>query len=279
MQGLIYLTYNSEHAIRVYLPRLLLFKDEWTQIIAIDNASSDNSVSAMESLGIDAIVNEENVGYSKAINQGIQEAIELGWDWIHIINPDVGVYPDWDKRMISGIPDDAGIVGYKMLSPDGNIHHAGGTVLTHRIQQSMPAMVAVENTDYAVYSEIPYCASSLNHMIGDTHGNVLERVPWVTFAAVSIRTQIVDEIGLLNEDMFLYNSDAEFCLRLWGQSEIWAVYYKNVQFEHVVQGSSPKGSRTYEIIRKDAQIMRGIEKELIEKAVPRYGTPNQQAHT
>ncbi|OPZ93645.1 MAG: Glycosyl transferase family 2 [Firmicutes bacterium ADurb.Bin419] len=273
--GLIMLSYNSAHAMRISIPRLKLLKTQNTEFIGIDNASTDDSINVFEDFGIEYIKNESNLGFSKAINQGFQYAIDKKWDWVFVCNPDIGAYLGWDENIFSNVPKDANIIGALMMSLDG-IHHAGGQVLGSPLQQHMNGHKFINDT-LCVDAEVPYSASRLTHKISYSESGKPERVPWVTFAFVAIRTKLINEIGLLNEDFFLYNSDSEYCLRAWAADK--AVYYNPIEFSHFVGGSSPRdGERLLEIVATDAALMREMEPELIRRGEARWLLSPEDLH-
>lgn len=67
------------------------------QLIVIDNASKDGSGAFFKSKGADVIVNQTNLSYPYAQNQGIPLA---KYDYVMFLNNDVIVSKDWDKKAI-----------------------------------------------------------------------------------------------------------------------------------------------------------------------------------
>src|SRR4030042_4381065 len=67
-------------------------------IIIVDNASLDNSLQLIKQmkLGLEIIKNNKNLGFAKACNIGIKEALQEKPDFILLLNPDVQV----DKRFL-----------------------------------------------------------------------------------------------------------------------------------------------------------------------------------
>ncbi len=99
-----------------------------TEIIIVDNHSEDGSIEFIrEKLlpfgGIKLIINEENLGFSKANNIGLAAAIGR---YILLLNPDVVVSEDTFKKMIDFFESnpDAGLAGCKILNPDGTLQLA-----------------------------------------------------------------------------------------------------------------------------------------------------------
>jgi GT2 family glycosyltransferase len=61
--------------------------------IVVDNASTDGTVDSVRSgfPGVELIVNDSNLGFSAGNNIGIRRALELGADWVLVLNNDVEV--------------------------------------------------------------------------------------------------------------------------------------------------------------------------------------------
>jgi len=265
--GIIYLTYNSEQAVLACLPRLLLFASQPPPIIAIDNASTDNTVEVLQHFGLNPIVNPENVGYTRGINQGLKQAIELGWDWAVLANPDVGVLYEWDKNLFKWIDDSIGIMGVR-LTYNNKPNHCGGVIEKYYLP--LRAMVVEPIVgDISVVAQAAYGSTRLRHGISERALKQIQPVPWVTFAFVVLNLKMVQKIGLLDERFFLYNSDSEYCLRAWAKG--WTVFYNPVTFHHYM-GKSSEGPRDWllEVARKDGMLFAEIEEHLISEAEEKW---------
>jgi GT2 family glycosyltransferase len=85
------------------------------RVVVVDNGSQDGSALALvDRFGeaIDLIVNEENLGFAKGINVGIQHALAQGADWVLLLNNDTIIAPDMIERLMNmaGRRPDAGIL-------------------------------------------------------------------------------------------------------------------------------------------------------------------------
>jgi GT2 family glycosyltransferase len=103
MVSVVLVTWNSAP----WLPRCiegLRSQDVETELIVVDNASSDESVSLVEPLAAHLIRNQTNRGFSAAVNQGI--AVSRG-PWILLLNPDCHLLPGYLSRLIASL-DEAG---------------------------------------------------------------------------------------------------------------------------------------------------------------------------
>ncbi|OPX39478.1 MAG: hypothetical protein B1H11_02960 [Desulfobacteraceae bacterium 4484_190.1] len=100
--------------------------DDLYELIVVDNASTDGTKEFMKNLKtkVTTITNVENLGFAKACNQGARAA---SGKYLVFLNNDIIPLPGWLVEMLRVIESDEGIgvVGSKLLFPDGTIQHAG----------------------------------------------------------------------------------------------------------------------------------------------------------
>ena len=97
------------------------------EIIVVDNASSDGTVEFLreeEAAGrLSVIYNRQNLGFARACNQG---ALAAQGHHLVFLNNDTRPTAGWLEALLSAAKSDAvGIVGAKLLYPDGRVQHAG----------------------------------------------------------------------------------------------------------------------------------------------------------
>lgn len=99
---------------------------ELFEVIIVDNASNDGTHEFLECLegDVTVITNETNLGFAKACNQG---ACAANGKYLVFLNNDTIPHPDWLTCLIhvADEREDIGVVGSKLLFPDGTIQHAG----------------------------------------------------------------------------------------------------------------------------------------------------------
>ncbi|MGY4884238.1 MAG: glycosyltransferase family 2 protein [Nanobdellota archaeon] len=142
---------------------------------------------------IDVTINKENKGFSGANNVGIKKAMkEYNPDYFLLLNDDIEILEkNWLKKMIDvGEKDkNIGILGCKIIYPDGSLQNIGGYVRGWKIDLE------------------------LNDKI-----NKVFEVDHVMGAAILIKKEVIKEIGLLDENYNPYLlEDTDYCLRAKGK--------------------------------------------------------------
>jgi GT2 family glycosyltransferase len=165
------------------------------QVVVVDNGSTDNSLQMLQKEFPTAkiIKNEINLGFSKANNQGIKYAMQQGAKYFLLLNNDIEVTSKgWLNSMLSVLESEGaiGMVGCKLLYPDGRIQHAGG-----KIDVSGARHRGDGEKDTGQYDK-------------------LEFVDYVTGAALLTKIEVVRRVGLLDEGFSpLYCEDTDWCMR------------------------------------------------------------------
>lgn len=200
-----------------------------SEIIVIDNASSDDSVSAVRTLSqssavpIHLIENSENVGFAQANNQGMAAA---NGTYYFLLNSDTIVQPGALQTLVEfyqthplksssltastqGRLDTVGIVAATLLNADGTIQPQGGSLPT------LPALMC----HMWMLDDLPLLGKflpSTQHTGLSTRGRAHHRpyqMGWVGGTALLISKQTVAEIGMLDDAIFMYAEDIEWCMR------------------------------------------------------------------
>lgn len=120
MLDVIIVNYNMKELLKESLNSI--FKSDFKDfdVMVVDNASSDNSVEMIKKFKVKLIVNKENLGLAKALNQAIRQSNSK---YIQIMHPDVLVSEDTFSKMIDFMEKnkDVAVLGCKVKHPDGKI--------------------------------------------------------------------------------------------------------------------------------------------------------------
>lgn len=194
-----------------------------SEIIVVDNASADDSVSKINSLSrqlnqsihgphLTLIQNNKNAGFAKANNQGIQQAQGT---YVLLLNSDTIVQPGALRLLVEMMEKQTtdnklGILSAQLLNPDGSVQPQGG---------SFPTLLSLAS-HMLMLDDVPLIGrllpstqhTGLRSTASSSRTKLLKK-DWVGATAILIPQTVLAEIGLLDENIFMYGEDVELCLR------------------------------------------------------------------
>lgn len=232
--------YRSEDTIIPFLNSIQKSKDGLIkEVIVVDNYPSDRCVELAKkhSLKPKVLVNTENVGFSKAINQGIKES---KGKHILIINPDT---------MIKGL-------ALKYLFDFAEAHPVLGAVapkLLYNDGKVQPSVFMFPTVGNAVRHYFFGCKKCFNKYYP---GNKTEKVDVAVMAVFLVPRATINQVGGLDERFFLYYEDVEFCRRLH-KFHLPVFYYPKAMVMHVHGASGSFTSHLNSPLAKSAKIYHG----------------------
>jgi GT2 family glycosyltransferase len=199
------------------------------RVIVLDNASKDGSVESIRSAfpNVQIISLEENLGYAGNNNVGIKAALEMGADWVFVLNEDTIVATDCLGQMIKVGESNLkiGITGptvYHHNEPD-IIQSAGGTLDRHW----QPIHNGQNEKDQGQYT-------------------APKRVDWISGCAILVRREVIEQIGGLDERFFYYWEETDWCIRAREKGwEIWYVPQAKIWHKGVQRDYRPSPNVTY----------------------------------
>jgi N-acetylglucosaminyl-diphospho-decaprenol L-rhamnosyltransferase len=175
------------------------------EVIVVDNASTDGSPEHLQRTFPDVRVtrNTRNRGFAASNNAGIRIARGA---FVLLLNPDTVVHERAIVRMVdllSRTPG-AGIAGCLLRLRNGSV------------QQSVRAFPAL----WEVFAEASflYLLFPRTRLFGHYHMtdfDYLDRrqVDWLCGAFLLVRREVIDRVGLLDEQFFMYTEEVDYCLR------------------------------------------------------------------
>lgn len=202
--SIIIVSYNTKDLLKQAIQSIRL-RSNW-ELIVVDNASSDGSVEVMKQEFPQALLieNKENLGFAKANNQGIR--IAKG-KFVLLLNSDTKVLDNSLGNLLIFLKANPriGIASGQLKNEDGTIQPQGGF---------LPRLTNI--TFWMLFlDDIPIFGQYLwPYHINDPKAFTVERrIGWVGGTAMMITRQVLEKVGLLNEDIFMYGEDVEYCLR------------------------------------------------------------------
>ena len=176
-----------------------------TEVIVVDNASRDGTpdVIAVEFPHVRLIRSTQNLGFAKANNVGIRVA---EGKYVCLINPDVVVAPNCLKTLIDYMEREpaVGLLGPKMLAPDGKV--ARSTMRFPSVWNSLCRAFALD----LVFRRSPMFGGFL---MRDFAHDAIEDVDVLNGWFWLARRAAMDKVGLLDETLFMYGDDLDWCRR------------------------------------------------------------------
>lgn len=196
--GIILVNYNGEKYNDECIDSILKSRYDNFEIIVVDNNSSDNSVNLLEQNYSDKITlfkNKNNSGFSEANNIGIEIAKSKQCDYILLLNNDTVILPDCiEKMMKSSIDNYNSVISPKIYYYDDKevIWSAGAKMLW---KKGLAAQNGINKRDNGEYNQ------SISVEFG-------------TGCCLLIPMEIINKVGLLSTDYFLYYEDTDYCARI-----------------------------------------------------------------
>jgi len=156
--------------------------DQAGEVVIVDNGSDSNTLAALHKLEaqsrVKIIYNRSNLGIARALNQGVEYALQHGYTWILTLDHDSEATPGMVEKLLQGfltLGDRVGIVAANPFDRNAqafqrlDVRRQAGCVLTERPVNSSGSLI-----DSSVFARA----------------------------------------GLFNEPLFLYYVDDEFCARV-----------------------------------------------------------------
>jgi GT2 family glycosyltransferase len=161
---------------------------EGVEVIVVDNASEDGTAEAVT--GAEVIRNERNLGYAGGMNVGIRRALELGADAVLLLNNDVEVEPGAVAALAAAL-DGAGAVCPLIVFADdpARVWYSGARFDPRRGYNGRHRTDRLES------------AAETERICG---------------AAVLIPREVLERVGVFDEELFAYVEDADWSLRARG---------------------------------------------------------------
>ena len=203
------------------------------EVIIVDNDSGDGTAEFAEQwsdinlngrLNSYQVIRNQNNGFAAGNNLGIKKS---SGKYILLLNPDTKLEPGTLKTMLDFIESrpDVGISGCKLIKADGTLDLA--------CRRRFP-------NPWNSFARL-FLKNNQNYNYSDISEDQEMEVDSVVGAFLLIRRSVLDKIGLLDEDFFMYGEDLDWCWRCKEAGyKVW--YYPNT-FMHHYKGESSKKAR------------------------------------
>lgn len=208
-----------------------------TEVFVVDNNSVDGSKGMLISKfpNIKLILNDKNLGFSKANNQAMRLA---RGEYILLLNPDTVVEEDTFEKVVSFMDahPDAGGLGVKMIDGKGKF--------LPESKRGLPTPWVAFYKIFGISALFPRSKVFGNYHLSYLDKNEVHEIDILAGAFMLMRKETLDKVGLLDEDFFMYGEDIDLSYRIT-QGGYKNYYYPGTTIIHYKGESTKKGSLNY----------------------------------
>jgi GT2 family glycosyltransferase len=253
--GIVIVNYNVAPLLEACLNSVYDSVGVTLDVVVIDNASTDESVAMLRekfphvTLGVSA----KNVGFGAANNVGLRKFLDrqgagspTGDEprYLLLLNPDTVVPPEALATMVrylDGRPD-VGAAGPKLVLKDGSLDLA--------CRRSFPSPEVAMYRMLGLSRRFPKSRRFARYNLTFLDPDAEAEVDSVVGAFMMVPTRVVREVGLLDEDFFMYGEDLDWAYRI-KRAGYKVLYNPRVRVLHHKGASSRQNSlrATYEFYR------------------------------
>ncbi|MEO1021633.1 MAG: glycosyltransferase family 2 protein [Bacteroidota bacterium] len=203
------------------------------EIIVFDNASDDGSVEKLTDRyrHTRVIASAENIGFGRGNNEAYRYSKGA---FIFLLNPDTILVDDSVDRMVRFMQDapNMGLVSPRLLYEDGSLQRSirkfysfYGSLFDNRFMNP-------------VIARFPVLTRWLPGMVNHHRSQYID---WAKGAALLIRREVIDQIGLFDPRFFIYGEEIDLCYRI-GQAGWDKVYLNSCKIIHLEGKSTIQAS-------------------------------------
>lgn len=223
--SIIIVNYNAGHYLEnclrsIYAETKRIPFDIWL----VDNNSKDASLSMVRRNYplVNLIENKENIGFARANNDAIRKCTG---DYVLLLNPDTLILENAIEKMVKFLDENTrtGIAGSKVLNEDGTLQLA--------CRRSIPAPGVAFFRLTGLSRLFPNSKTMAKYNLTYLDPDKPHEVDAVSGAFLMIRRKVIDKIGTLDENFFMYGEDLDFCVRT-KKAGWFVMYFPGAQIIH-----------------------------------------------
>jgi len=190
--------YNAPHDVEVCIERLLAYTPKFAKILLIDDCSPDERIGQIlkkyqDVNSIRIMRNAENMGFTRTVNKGIDEA---GEDDVILLNSDARVTPCWLEGMLTAAYSAPNIATVTAMSDRAGAFSAPKMGNDNKLPEEV--------------DEITFARAFRRRSLG-----LYPRVPTGNGFCMFVRRKCIKSIGSLDAEAFPrgYGEENDFCMR------------------------------------------------------------------
>lgn len=217
------------------------------EVFVVDNDSVDGSCVMVRQKFPQVILieNKENVGFSRANNQAIRQS---KGEYILLLNPDTVVEEDTFYKVIAFMEahPDAGGLGVKMIDGKGSF--------LPESKRGLPTPMVAFYKIFGLSTLFPHSRIFSKYHLGYLNNDEVHEIEVLAGAFMLMRKSVLDQVGLLDEDYFMYGEDIDLSYRIT-LGGFKNYYFPYTTIIHYKGESTKKGSINYVKVFYNAMII------------------------
>lgn len=264
--SIVILNWNVAGLLAGCLRSLPLASGEWwerSEVIVVDNASTDSSVRMVERdfPHVRLLPLPGNLGFSGGNNTGIKAA---PGKYIFLLNPDTVARPGSIEALASYLQAHplTGIVGPRLLNPDGTLQPS---------RRRFPTLLTALVESTSLQRWLGKTGIVQRFYMADKPEDETQPVDWLSGAALMCNRSALLQVGLLDPGYFMFSEEIDLCKRM--KSGGWEVaYLPHAEIMHYGGGSTEQAvaSRHINFNTSKARYFRLHEGKLAGELIRRY---------
>ncbi|MDE2812042.1 MAG: glycosyltransferase [Gemmatimonadota bacterium] len=252
--SVVFLSYNTRDLTRQALSSVLAAVEGLeVEIFVVDNASADGSADmvAEEFPQVKLICNAANVGFAAGNNVALRQ---VTGEYALLINTDTIVRRDALRTMVEFLDahPEAGACGCKILDPDGTLQ------LDSR--RGFPTPLAAFCKMSGLSRLFPKHPLIAHYHMTYLDPEQMAEVEVLSGSCMMVRKAAMDQVGLLDEDYFMYGEDIDWCYRFHQAG--WKIYYVPTTAIIHFRGESGRGTPLKILYRKSQAMSIFVNKHM-----------------
>jgi GT2 family glycosyltransferase len=196
--GVVVLSWNGRDDTLSCLASLQDVRYDPVVVVVVDNGSTDGTSDAVraEFPHVELVRSEVNLGFAEGNNVGIRRALELGADYVLVLNNDVEV----DPELVGALVEEAA------RRPDA------GALCSKILYAEPPDLIWFAGASFDPRSGYNGRQLGYRDHDGPKYGNVVE-TDRACGAAMLVPRAVIERVGVFDPELFFYSEDTDWSLR------------------------------------------------------------------